>query len=157
MPWLQEGSLSSCRLSIKACFCPSVIVMPFFGEPGTGVVAGDWRVTICGRAVELVSVEDRAFFVRVGAMTCTRMGGGRNESAARLAITKYKDEVESWNLCKQRSAQGSHWRIYRAWRHRPPHARPSLADTHSTFDLLSCLETKGTSISSLYITRQHGA
>ena len=38
----------------------------------TGVLAGDWTGTICGRAVELATVEDRAFFVRAGAMTFAR-------------------------------------------------------------------------------------
>lgn len=44
--------------------------MLLFSGLCVGVLAGDWRVTVCGRAVELISVEDRTFFVRAGAMTC---------------------------------------------------------------------------------------
>ena len=38
-----------------------------------GVLAGDWRVTFCGGAVELATVEERVFFVRAGAMALIRL------------------------------------------------------------------------------------
>ena len=41
--------------------------------------------TVCGRAVGLVSVEDRTFFVRAGAMACTNIGKDWEESVASLA------------------------------------------------------------------------
>ncbi len=41
--------------------------------------------TVCGRAVGLVSVEDRAFFVRAGAMACINIGKDWEESVANLA------------------------------------------------------------------------
>lgn len=125
MLWLPEFSLSNCRLSIKACFCPSVTVMLLFWGLCTGVLAGDWRVTVWGRAVELISVEDCPFFVRAGAMIVTGTGLSRCESAARLT-TSEDTAVRSSSLCKQRLAQGlAGWR---SWRHRPSHARAPPTD-----------------------------
>ncbi len=41
--------------------------------------------TVCRRAVGLVSVEDRAFFVRAGAIACIDIGKDWEESVASLA------------------------------------------------------------------------
>ena len=64
----RRGLLSSCRLSIKACFCPSEIPIAFFCGLCSGVRAGDFTATVCERAGTLLSMEFLFFFTRFGAM-----------------------------------------------------------------------------------------
>ena len=52
-------------------------------------------VTVCGRAVGLISVEDWVFFLRAGAMACINIGTDWEESVASLANVESNVERKS--------------------------------------------------------------
>ena len=70
----------------------------FFWGLWSGVLVGDWTITVCGRAVGLFPGEVRTFFVRAGAMTCFEMKRNPNGSTDKWVMAgrdKVK-EVQAW-------------------------------------------------------------